>query len=252
MKPLNHAQTQAPALQEPDALLVLQQQTESFISKNSRLIMLALGGILILGGLTLVIQNQRQKSHQKEDLALSSLQKVWTKKPALENAQDKAKPSDETPTYKSNEEWEQALNAQIKTIQESHKNAFAGQVASLYQAQHMNEKKDFAAAEKNYRTFLEHNTNPLLHTFAQFGLATALENQHKNDEALSLFQAIESHPNALSVQQAEAILAQARLKEQAADQEAAIKLYEKIVQNKNFEQIPAKQKAEHRLNWLKK
>lgn len=158
-------------LLKPDAFQASADKVQKALKDNQRWLIMAAGVVILLVGIVTFAVNRKQSQREEASQAFAGAQELFNKQ-----SDDAKKLSDE--------EWRTQSEAKFNEVVAKYGSTGAGEMSHLYLAQLAADKKDFAAVEKHYREFLAAVGDKAdLAPLARLGLASALEDENKLDEA---------------------------------------------------------------------
>jgi len=158
-------------LLKPDAFQASADKMQKALRDNQRWLILAAGVVIVGAGIATFASHQMQKRKEQASEALAGAQEVFNKQT------DEAKKL-------SADDWRTQSEAKFNEVIAKYDGTGAGEMSHLYLAQLAADKKDFAAVEKHYRDYLTAAGDKAdLAPLARMGLASALEDEKKLDEA---------------------------------------------------------------------
>ena len=158
-------------LLKPDAFQASADKVQKALRDNQRWLIVAAGVVIAIAGIVTFAMNRKQSQREEASQAFAAAQEVFNKQT------DEAKKL-------SDDEWHTQAEAKFNEVVAKYEGTGAGEMSHLYLAQLAADKKDFANVEKHYRAYLgavgdKADLTPL----ARLGLASALEDENKLDEA---------------------------------------------------------------------
>ncbi len=174
-------------LTKTDPFLETLQKLSAWIKSHQSAVVASVA-VVVVGavGATLVV-SQGEKKAENSSAALADAQKTYDKMPLGEKAADVP----EIDGFKTKEDWAKASEDKLNKVITDHPGSGAARFAELYLASLSMDKGAPEEAVKHYRAFIAATgaADPVA-TTARLGLASALEDLNKIDDAIKEYEAM--------------------------------------------------------------
>lgn len=216
-------------LTKADPFLQRLQAVGTAVKSHQSAVLASVAVLVLLGAGVAIASNRAEKTHEAASKQFGDAQKTFDKAPTPgQSAADT--PAD---GFKSKDEWRVASATKFEQLQKDHPDSGAARISRLYLAQLAMDKGEAAAAVEHYRAFLQGlKAEDPMFAPATLGLAAALEDAGKTEEALAEYRRLA--PFAEGGQKPlgdEALMGIARLLEKSGKNEEARETYERVTKD---------------------
>ncbi|MCC6807679.1 MAG: tetratricopeptide repeat protein [Deltaproteobacteria bacterium] len=253
-------------LTKSDPFLEAMQKLGAWLKSHQTMVAASAGLVVLVGAGAAIATSRADKQSEAASKDLSDAQKTFDKQPLGATPAVETGPSGATgESYKTKDEWAKATEEKLNKVVSTHAGTGAARFAKLYLASLAMDKGEPAEAEKHYRAFIAETPkeDPIAAT-AHMGLAAALEDQKKLEDAIKEYEALvpatapiapkkdgepEKEKKASAIAE-NALMNAARLYEELGNLEKARTAYERI--ERDYPSSYSRFKAQQRLSALPK
>lgn len=178
-------------LLEPDSFIVMGGEASSWLMRHERKVIGGAIALLVVGGVIAVISMVQGRAETRASRELGVALELLSR-PVAGTPEALQSSPDVTP-FATEQARDQAVHEAMGNFRAAHPNTRAAQLAALAQAQSDYRLGNHADAQASFESFLTlRDTDLAMRASALEGLGYSLEAQGKTDEAITVFERLES------------------------------------------------------------